>query len=72
MKSILKSKTFWFNLLSGVTTIAGLIPANPITLAVVAVGNIVLRAITTAPVTIPIISPNAPIVKVTNIADYKR
>lgn len=58
VKSIFSSKTFWFNALAAVVTVAlsaveNLGPdAGPIALGVVAVGNIVLRFITSQPVSI--------------------
>lgn len=57
-KSLWKSKTFWFNTISGVIGVVGQIqgflppPALPYVAAVVAVGNIVLRMITDQPVSI--------------------
>ena len=58
MKSIFKSKTFWLNILSGVGVITGLIPANPYTMAISAVANVILRTVTNQPVSIPVINPN--------------
>jgi hypothetical protein len=50
-KSILKSKTFWFNVLGVGLTVAsgGIIPSNVAT-PVIAVGNVVLRLVTKEPV----------------------
>jgi len=53
MKSILKSKTFWLNLLGGVAAVSGYLPANQYTLAAAAVANIILRLMTNQPVSIP-------------------
>lgn len=52
MKSLFASKTFWFNVLSAVVTIAGIIPANPVTTGIIAVGNVVLRLVTNQPVSV--------------------
>jgi hypothetical protein len=50
-KSIFKSKTFWFNLLSIITAASGVIPLSPAVVGVVTgVINVALRAITTQPV----------------------
>lgn len=44
---IFKSKTIWFNLLSAVITIAGVLPVPPeYSAVVVAVGNLGLRFVT--------------------------
>lgn len=57
-KSIFASKTFWFNLLSGVATVASMsgtvLPPNaaPYIGAVSAVANIGLRFVTDTPVSI--------------------
>ena len=53
-KSILKSKTFWFQVLSIAAAVSGVIPVDAETGAVI-VGliNIALRAITREPVSIP-------------------
>jgi len=49
-KSIFKSKTFWFNILSGAAALSGTIPLKPEHSAIaVAVINIGLRLVTTAP-----------------------
>jgi hypothetical protein len=53
MKSIFTSKTFWFNLLAGVAAVAQVIPVTPYTAAAGAIANILLRAITTQPVSVP-------------------
>lgn len=56
-KNILKSKTFWFNAIAGVIGLAQqyglfeMIPA-PYGAAAVILGNLVLRVVTTQPVTI--------------------
>ncbi len=52
-KSIFASKTFWTNLLAGIGVVAGVIPANPYTMAAGAIANILLRVVTKQPVTIP-------------------
>lgn len=50
LKSALKSKTIWFNLVTGLISIAGVLPIDPATSAlIVAVGNVALRFITTEP-----------------------
>lgn len=50
LKSALKSKTIWFNLVTGLVSIAGVLPIDPATSAlIVAVGNVALRFITTEP-----------------------
>ena len=52
-KSILVSKVFWFNLLTGVAQYAGLIPVDPAyTAAAVAIANVLLRFLSTKPVTL--------------------
>ena len=52
-KSLWKSKTFWFNLLSAASTLAGVIPLDPQTATLVIAGiNVGLRLITTGPVTV--------------------
>jgi hypothetical protein len=49
-KPIWKSKTFWFNLLSGAAALSGSIPLKPEHSAiVVSVVNIALRLATTTP-----------------------
>ena len=52
-KNIIKSKTFWVNLLSIAAAVTGIIPIDPETAAII-VGcvNIALRAITKDPVTV--------------------
>ena len=52
-KAFWLSKTLWFNLLTGAAALAGVIPLEPQTAAVVvAVINIGLRLITVGPVTV--------------------
>ena len=53
-KSILKSRTFWFQVLSIAAAVSGVIPVDAETGAII-VGliNIALRAITREPVSIP-------------------
>jgi hypothetical protein len=53
-KSILKSKTFWFQVLSIAAAVSGVIPVDAETGAII-VGliNVALRAITREPVSIP-------------------
>lgn len=54
MWKIVKSKTFWFNLVSGVVLIVDALQGRVIppeaSATIVAVGNIVLRLITTKPI----------------------
>ena len=57
MKSILKSKTFWFNLVAGAAAVLGAVPVTPWTAAGAAVANIILRAITNQPVSVPGMTP---------------
>ena len=53
-KSILKSKTFWFQLLSIAAAVSGVIPVDAETGAIiVSLINIALRAVTREPVSIP-------------------
>lgn len=58
MKSIFKSKTFWFNMLALTATVCGWVPANPYTVAVGTVANIILRTVSNQPVSVPVINPN--------------
>jgi hypothetical protein len=52
-KSLWKSKTFWFNLLTGAASLAGVIPLDPsISGAIVGVINVGLRLVTTEPVSV--------------------
>jgi hypothetical protein len=53
-KSILKSRTFWFQILSIAAAVSGVIPVDAETGAII-VGliNIALRAITREPVSVP-------------------
>jgi hypothetical protein len=57
-KSLFKSKTFWFNLIGGMVTLLqaqgvfALIP-QPYDALVLAIGNVVLRIVTTQPVSVP-------------------
>lgn len=51
-KSLFKSKTFWFNVATVAVHLAGLLPAS-IAVPVAAVGNIILRFVTSTPVSIP-------------------
>lgn len=59
MKSILTSKTFWFNVLGGAAQVIGFagqyIPPQyaPIAVGVTALINIILRTVTTQPVSVP-------------------
>lgn len=66
-KSILTSKTFWFNVISGSIGIAGIVMNSPLAsnpkvqlggTLFVSIGNLILRAITNQPVSIP--GSNAP------------
>ena len=57
MKSIFTSKTFWVNLLTGITAVSGYLPANEYTLAASAIVNIILRVMTDKAVSIPLIKP---------------
>lgn len=61
-KSIITSKTFWFNIISGGIGIAGIIMNSPLAsdpkvqlggTLFVSIGNLILRAITNQPVTLP-------------------
>lgn len=57
-KSLWKSKTFWFNAITGFVSVVGTVqaiippPAMPYVAGVVAIGNVVLRLITNQPVKI--------------------
>jgi hypothetical protein len=52
-KSLWKSKTFWFQVLSAAAALSGVIPMPPATVAVVtAVINVGLRLITSEPVAV--------------------
>ena len=51
MKSIFKSKTFWANVLAAAGHFSGYVPANVLAV-VVPVVNIVLRFVTSEPVTL--------------------
>jgi hypothetical protein len=55
-KPIYQSKTFWFNVLSVIVTVAGVVPVTPVTMGIAAVGNVILRIVTNQPVTIPGVS----------------
>lgn len=50
-KNILKSKTFWFNVLTLAVTVSGFMPAK-YAAPVSAIGNVILRLITSQPCTI--------------------
>lgn len=50
-KNILQSRTFWFNVATAAITYAGYLPPQYATY-IVAVGNIILRFLTTQPVTL--------------------
>lgn len=61
-KSILRSKTFWFNLITGLVTVGGVIQGSPLAAnphvqvgvgLFISIGNIILRAITNQPITLP-------------------
>ena len=53
VKGLWKSKTFWFNLLTGAAELAQVIPLPPGTVVLItSVINIGLRLVTTEPVTI--------------------
>lgn len=52
MKNILKSKTFWVNTLAAVGAYSGYLPQTPTTLYITLAANLVLRAITTGPVSL--------------------
>lgn len=50
-KSMFKSKTFWWNMVSGVVELSGILSLPPGTATVIAaVGNILLRRLTSTPV----------------------
>lgn len=50
IKNALKSKTIWFNLITGVVSVAGILPIDPaISALIVAVGNVALRFVTSVP-----------------------
>lgn len=50
IKNALKSKTIWFNLITGIVSVAGAWPIDPaVSALIVAVGNVVLRFATTVP-----------------------
>lgn len=50
-KSILSSKTFWFNLVTAAVELSGVLPLPPgVAATTVAVGNIIIRLLTTQPV----------------------
>lgn len=50
-KSIFRSKTFWFNFVAGAVELSGVLPLPPGTTALIAaVGNILLRRLTSEPV----------------------
>lgn len=50
-KNLLRSKTFWFNVLSGVASYSGFLPVDPQTALIVSnAANIGLRVITKGPV----------------------
>jgi hypothetical protein len=57
MKSIFTSKTFWFNFLTAIAAASKAIPMNQYTLAASAIINILLRTVTTLPVSIPLMPP---------------
>lgn len=53
MKPLYKSKTFWFNVAAVAVQVSQVAPLSPAaSAAVVGVGNIVLRLLTTEPVTV--------------------
>lgn len=50
-KSLFASKIFWFNLVTAAVELSGVLPLPPgVAVAVVGVGNVVLRLLTTQPV----------------------
>lgn len=60
MKSIFKSKTFWFNVLGGAISIAQIVPPK-YSMPIMVVSNIGLRMITNQPVSIlPTDTTNTP------------
>lgn len=53
MKPLYKSKTFWFNVAAVAVQVSQVAPLSPeAAAAVVGIGNVVLRLLTTQPVTV--------------------
>lgn len=49
MKHLFTSKTFWFNALTAVVTLAGVLPINKYTITATSAANIGLRLLTRLP-----------------------
>lgn len=50
IKNAIKSKTIWFNLITGIVSVAGVLPIDPaVSALIVAVGNVALRFVTSVP-----------------------
>jgi uncharacterized membrane protein len=60
MKSIFKSKTFWVNVLGGVGTFTGYLPQTPTTFYIMMAANLILRVLTTGPVSVLGVIADAP------------